>query len=111
MNNIVWERAAQFLKELRCEDIERSSNIKLPEYQLAIKEKGTYQKIYEQIVSGIKEADKDVIEKYVSIVEKCAEEENQQSYLQGMVDMILLLGGIGILRIPDDLIEKVKQWK
>lgn len=39
-------------------------------------------------------------EKYVGLTEQCAEEENQQAYLQGMVDMLLLLSGSGILKVP-----------
>ena len=52
-----------------------------------------------------------VIEKYVGLTEQCAEEENQQAYLQGMVDMLLLLSGSGILKVPSNMLEKIKQWK
>lgn len=111
MEDSIWEKTAQFLKELRCEDTGRLSHLQLPEYQIVVKEKGMYQSIYEQAVSGIKEDQKCVIEKYVSLVEQCAEEENQQVYLQGMVDMLLLLSGSGILKVPSDMLEKIKQWK
>ena len=87
MDERVWEKTAQFLKELRCEDTGRLSQLQLPEYQKAMKEKFSYQPIYEQIVSEMTDEQRCVIEKYVGLTEQCAEEENQQAYLQGMVDM------------------------
>lgn len=47
-----------------------------------------------------------VIENYVGLTEQCAEEENQQAYLQGIVDMLLLLSGSGILKVPSNMLEK-----
>ena len=57
------------------------------------------------------EEQKRIIGKYVGLTEECAEEENQQAYLQGMVDMLLLLSGSGILKVPSNMLEKIKQWK
>ena len=39
MKNEVWDKISEFLKELRCENTERSSYINLPEYKNAVKEK------------------------------------------------------------------------
>ena len=78
---------------------------------MAMKEKSSYQPIYEQTVSEMTDEQKCVIEKYVGLTEQCAEEENQQAYLQGMVDMLLLLSGSGILKVPSNMLEKIKQWK
>lgn len=111
MDERVWEKTAQFLKELRCEDTGRLSQLQLPEYQKAVKEKFSYRQIYEQTVSEVTEEQKRIIGKYVGLTEECAEEENQQAYLQGMVDMLLLLSGSGILKVPLDMLEKIKQWK
>lgn len=99
-------KTAQFLKELRCEDTGRLSQLQLPEYQKAMKEKFSYQPIYEQTVCEMTDEQKCVIEKYVGLTEQCAEEENQQAYLQGMVDMLLLLSGSGILKVPSNMLEK-----
>lgn len=81
MDERVWEKTAQFLKELRCEDTGRLSQLQLPEYQKAMKEKFSYQPIYEQTVCEMTDEQKCVIEKYVGLTEQCAEEENQQAYL------------------------------
>ena len=111
MDERVWEKTAQFLKELRCEDTGRLSQLQLPEYQQDMKEKFSYQPIYEQTVCEMTDEQKCVIEKYFGLTEQCAEEENQQAYLQGMVDMLLLLSGSGILKVPSNMLEKIKQWK
>lgn len=47
-----------------------------------MKEKFSYQPIYEQTVCEMTDEQKCVIEKYVGLTEQCAEEENQQAYLQ-----------------------------
>ena len=73
MDERVWEKTAQFLKELRCEDTGRLSQLQLPEYQKAMKEKFSYQPIYEQIVSEMTDEQRCVIEKYVGLTEQCAE--------------------------------------
>ena len=111
MDARVWERTAQFLKKLRCEVTDRSSYIQLPEYQKAVKEKFSYRPNYEQTVSEVTEKQKRIIGKYVDLTEECAEEENQQDYPQGMVDMLLLLSESGIFKAPLDVLEKIKQWK
>ena len=111
MDERVWEKTAQFLKELRCEDTGRLSQLQLPEYQKAVKEKFSYQPIYEKTVAEMTNEQRCVIENYVGLTEQCAEEENQQAYLQGMVDMLLLLSGSGILKVPSNMLEKIKQWK
>lgn len=85
MDERVWEKTAQFLKELRCEDTGRLSQLQLPEYQKAMKEKFSYQPIYEKTVAEMTNEQRCVIENYVGLTEQCAEEENQQAYLQGIV--------------------------
>ena len=42
MDERVWEKTAQFLKELRCEDTGRLSQLQLPEYQKAVKEMNSH---------------------------------------------------------------------
>ena len=58
-----------------------------------------------ETVCEMTDEQKCVIEKYVGLTEQCAEEENQQAYLQGMVDMLLLLSGSGILKVPSNMLE------
>lgn len=97
MENEVWSRVAEFLKELRCEDTNRNSYIELPEYKEALKEKSKYCSEYEKAVQNIEDIKRKKIQRYVDAVEVCAEEENQQAYLQGIIDGVLILSGMGLL--------------
>lgn len=89
----------------------QKAGVSIGESLSEMKEKFSYQPIYEQTVCEMTDEQKCVIEKYVGLTEQCAEEENQQAYLQGMVDMLLLLSGSGILKVPSNMLEKIKQWK
>ena len=103
MKNEVWDKISEFLKELRCENTERSSYINLPEYKNAVKEKGKQIDRFEQILSELSKTQREIIHSYITSVEKCAEEENQQAYMQGMVDILLMLAAIGWIPESDKL--------
>ena len=66
MDERVWEKTAQFLKELRCEDTGRLSQLQLPEYQKAMKEKFSYQPIYEKTVAEMTNEQRCVIENWLN---------------------------------------------
>lgn len=111
MNNEIWEKTAVFLKELRCEGIGRNSYIELPEYIEALKEKREREKGMGEILSQLDEKSRFCIQDYIDKTEKCVEEENQQAYLQGMVDILMILSGVGILKIPEDVLEWIEKLK
>lgn len=108
MNNEVWVKAAQFFKELRCENTGRSSYLTLPEYKKALEEKVVRYKDYEDVVAKVEKKDRDKIQKYMDSIENCAEEENQQAYLQGIVDSMLILSGMKILEPEERIIDMIK---
>lgn len=111
MNNEIWKKAAVFLKELRCEGTGRSSYIELPEYKEALKEKRESEQQVEEILSRLDEPGRSCIQDYIDKTEMCAEEENQQAYLQGMVDMLMILSGMGIVKLPTDMKEWIKKLR
>lgn len=111
MQNEVWSRMAQFLKELRCENTGRDSYLELPEYKTALKNKSQLCTEYEETVQKIQGTDRKKIERYVDAVEICAEEENQQAYVQGIVDCILILAGMGIFSREEQVMEIIFQLK
>lgn len=111
MNNEIWKKTAVFLKELRCEDTGRDSYIELPDYIEALKEKRESEKGMGEILSQLDEKSRFYIQDYIDKTEKCVEEENQQAYLQGMVDILMILSGIGILKIPEDILEWIGKLK
>lgn len=111
MNNEVWKKTADFLKELRCEGTGRISYIELPEYNDALKEKIRSQKLAEKTIFKMDYKSKNYIREYIENTEKCAEEENQQAYLQGVIDTLMILSGLGIIKIPMELEEWIKKIK
>lgn len=111
MENEVWGKAAQFLKELRCENTSRESYLELPEYKAAVTKKSKCLNEYEDVIKELQEEKQEIIKRYLFSVECCAEEENQQAYLQGMIDMLMILSGIGFLPAEfkvKDIVEQLK---
>lgn len=111
MNNEIWKKTAAFLKELRCENIGRNSYIELPEYKEALKEKTESEKNIDEILSQLDEKGRLCIQEYINKTEICAEEENQQAYLQGMQDMLMILSGAGILKTSADVSKWIQKLK
>lgn len=109
MDNVVWNKTVQFLKELRCENTGRDSYLKLPEFKIASEEKARCRKEYEKAIHKVAEEEHEKIQQYMDSIEKCAEEENQQAYLQGIVDSMMILSGIGLLQ-PEDRIMDIIQY-
>lgn len=111
MENEVWNKAAQFLKILRCEDTGRASYLELSEYRTALREKQARYKELEVVMVQAAGRERKIIQDYVDASENCAEEENQQAYLQGIIDSILLMSGMGLLEKDisiENLIEQLK---
>lgn len=97
---------AQFLKELRCENTGRDGYLNLPEYKASLAQKVKCCQEYELAMRSVPEKARTDIQNYVVSVEKCAEEENQQAYIQGIADTMMVLSGIGLLS-PEERVKKI----
>ena len=112
MENEVWKKITQFLKQLRGEQLSRASSIRMPE--LAEKQKQA-EKLMEEcrvILKSIPEADRQLLIKWQEQAEEVSYLQEQKSYLQGYVDCIYLLSGLGLLKkdeFVDKFIEEVKK--
>lgn len=112
MENEVWKKITQFLKQLRGEQLSRASSIRMPE--LAEKQKQA-EKLMEEcrvILKSIPEADRQLLIKWQEQAEEVSYLQEQKSYLQGYVDCIYLLSGLGLLKkdeFLDKFIEEVKK--
>lgn len=98
MEELVWRKITQFLEELRCEDISRESYCQTQEYKEAILERTEKQRKYQDILNKLDTAEWEEIEAYISAVQNCNGEEQQQVYMQGFIDCILVLVGAGIIK-------------
>lgn len=97
MENQIWEKMAIFLKELRCEDIRRSSIIHLDSCQNEKEYLKELKKVYDKEIADLSEKQKDCIAEYMEQLQVVSFEEQQQAYCQGIIDCIQMLFGLGIL--------------
>lgn len=106
MKNEVWFAVNTFLNELRCENTGRETFLKQPEYQCAVMEKiQSYKRLEKTLTQA---GNKMFYDDFISSIEKCIKEECQQAYLQGIIDGILIIAGIG--NVPcEEIVEKVKK--
>lgn len=98
MEKMVWEKVKGFLEVLRCEDVDRESNVDTKELQEVKQILSEQTAVYQQCVANIRKEDQEKIKDYVEALKAYSSEECQQSYLQGMVDCMLILCGAGILK-------------
>ena len=114
MENEVWEKIVQFLNQLRGEQLSRASSVRMPE--LVEKQKQA-EKIMEEckaVLESVPEAGRLLLIKWQEKEEEVSYLQEQKSYLQGYVDCIYLLSGLGLLKkdeFVDRFIEKVNKSK
>lgn len=112
MENEVWEKIVQFLNQLRGEQLSRTSSVRMPEL---IQKQKQAEKLMEEcraVLKSIPGADRQLFLKYQEQAEEVSYLQEQKSYLQGYVDCIYLLSGLGLLKkdeFVDKFIEEVKK--
>ena len=112
MENEVWEKIAQFLNQLRGEQLSRASSVRMLE--LTEKQKQAEKLMVEcrAVLKSSPEADRQLFLKYQEQAEEVSFLQEQKSYLQGYVDCIYLLSGLGLLKkdeFVDKFIEELKK--
>ena len=108
MEKLVWSKVKQSLEVLRCEDIDRESRVDTDEFRMARQNLQDKSMIYRQCIAAVEEVKQEKIKDYVEALKEYSFEECQQSYLQGIVDCMLILCGAGILK-PQKELETVLQ--
>lgn len=98
MEELVWNKIAQFLKELRCEDISRESYCETREYKEAMLERTEKQREYQDVLNKLETREQEKIEAYIGAIQNYNDEEHQQVYMQGFIDCIMMLVGAGIIK-------------
>ena len=88
MENEVWEKVAQFLNQLRGEQLSRTSSVRMPEL---IEKQKQAEKLMEEcrvVLRSIPEVDRQLLIKWQEQAEEANYLQEQKSYLQGYVDCI-----------------------
>lgn len=111
MEKLVWCKVKQFLEELRSEDTDRESRVETCEFQTAERVLLEKKAGYQQAIAGMHADCQEKVKDYVEALKECAFEECQQSYLQGMLDGLLVLCGSGILKPRKEVEEVLKAFR
>lgn len=105
MENEVWEKIVQFLNQLRGEQLSRTSSVRMPEL---IEKQKQAEKLMEEcraVLENIPEADRQLLVKWQEQAEEVSYLQEEKSYLQGYVDCVYLLSGLGLLK-KDEFVDK-----
>ena len=98
MNGTLWEKVEQFLYQLHYEDMDRESYYESKAYLVALQEKETREKSFQDAIKQLPERERHVVQEYLDAEKRCVYEENQQAYVQGIADCIEILSGAGMLK-------------
>ena len=104
--NEVFEMVAEVLEELRSEAGEREYSVCTKEAKNAAKELKKANQEYEKLLAEISGEQRELLEKYMDIVDHENFQEQQRAYYQGIVDAIQILAGLKIIKEND----KIKDW-
>lgn len=106
MKNEVTEKLEIFLQNLRCEDTERETLVHLDSCRQESEQLAKLEEKYQKIMDGLDQRSRTVLEQYVEQILSKAFAEQQEAYLQGLLDAFQILCGVGILSTNEN-VEKI----
>ena len=112
MENEVMGKDNTIFKSVAGEQLSRTSSVRMPEL---IEKQKQAEKLMEEcrvVLRSIPEVDRQLLIKWQEQAEEVSYLQEQKSYLQGYVDCIYLLSGLGLLKkdeFVDKFIEEVKK--
>ena len=107
----IWEKVALFLKELRCEDIKRSSIIHLDSCRKEKEYLKELKKVYDKEIVNLPKEQKKNIFDYMEQLQVVSFEEQQEAYCQGIMDCVQILVGLGLLEMNGKITQAVEKLK
>ena len=111
MENQIWEKVALFLKELRCEDIKRSSIIHLDSCRNEKEYLKELKKVYDKEIVNLPKEQKKNIFDYMEQLQVVSFEEQQEAYCQGIMDCVQILVSLGLLEMNGKITQAVEKLK
>lgn len=97
MRNEVMEKLEIFLQNLRCEDGKRETLVHLQSCQTEAQKLKKQEQRCRLTLKKLDSFEREILEAYIEQIKAVAFEEQQEAYLQGMVDIVQILSGMGIL--------------
>ena len=106
MNNEVTEKLELFLQNLRCEDAKRETLVHLDSCREETERLAGLEEEYTQVMDGLDQRSRAILENYIKQILSKAFAEQQEAYLQGLLDAFQILYGLGILSTNQN-VEKI----
>ena len=106
MKKEVTEKLELFLQNLRCEDAERETLVHLDSCREETERLAGLEEEYTQVMDGLDQRSRAILENYIEQILSKAFAEQQEAYLQGLLDAFQILCGLGILSTNQN-VEKI----
>ena len=106
MKNEVTEKLELFLQNLRCEDTKRETLVHLDSCQEEAERLAALEEGCRQVMDGLDQISRSVLEQYMEQMLSKSFADQQEAYLQGMLDAFQILCGLGMLSTNDN-VEKI----
>ena len=97
MKNEITEKLELFMQNLRCEDMSRETLVHLDSCKIESEKLAELEEEYRQTMIELEDSSRVVLERYTDQMQSKAFAEQQEAYLQGILDAFQILSGLGIL--------------
>ncbi len=97
----VWTRTAQFLSSLNGENVSREDYVMLPQVKLTEEKLAEKEVVWNKWLEGLSNENKGIAEDMKECLEEYSSAQVLRSYLQGYVDCIQILSGMGLFKKSD----------
>lgn len=97
MKNEITEKLELFMQNLRCEDMSRETLVHLDSCMIESEKLAELEEEYRQTMIELEDSSRVVLERYTDQMQSKAFAEQQEAYLQGILDAFQILSGLGIL--------------
>lgn len=111
MKNEITEKVEIFLQNLRCENRDRETLVHLDSCRMESERLEKLQESYKQVTGRLELPDRTVLEAYTEQLLQAAFAEQQEAYLQGMLDAFQILCGVGILSANANVEKMIAELK
>ena len=97
MKNEIIEKLELFMQNLRCEDMSRETLVHLDSCRIESERLAELEEEYRQTMNKLENPSRAVLERYTQQMQSKAFAEQQEAYLQGILDAFQILSVLGIL--------------
>lgn len=109
--NEAAEKLEVYLQNVRCEDAKRETLVHLDSCQKEAERLAGLEEEYTQVMDGLDQRSRAILEHYIEQMLSKAFAEQQEAYLQGLLDDFQILCGLGNLLTNKNVEKKIGYLK